>query len=134
MVHVQNWEPKKKHSLLSTHETKEQNNFQTHIHPNTSMSTCNFDVFLILQCANVYHIFHYNLVIFMQMYKWSFMQKSKHDIHFVPKFKSRWTMEFFQPQQPLIFLDATFCLGFFKFTKTTTSPILNYNPPNNSQH
>ncbi len=41
---------------------------------------------------------------------------------------------FSNPQQPLIFPNATFCLGFFEFTKTTTCPILNYNPPNNSQH
>jgi hypothetical protein len=77
MVHVQNLEPKRSHNLLSTHETKEQNNLQIHIHRKTSMSTYNFDIFLVPQCASAYHIFHYNLVsIFMRMHKWSLMQKS----------------------------------------------------------
>ncbi len=97
MVHVQNLEPKKYHNLLSTHEMKEQNNLQTHIHPRTSMSTYNFDIFLVPQCASAYHIFHYNLVIiFMRMHKWSFRQKSWHEMQFVPKFRNRWAMEFFQ--------------------------------------
>jgi hypothetical protein len=90
MVHIQNLEPKRTYSLLSTHEMKEQNNLQTHIHPNTSMSTYNFDIFLVPQCASAYHIFHYNLVIiFMQMHKWSLRQKNRHDIHIVPKLKNR---------------------------------------------
>jgi hypothetical protein len=63
MVHVQNLEPKRSRNLLSIHERKKQNNLQTHIHPKTSMSTYNFDIFLVPQCASAYHIFHYNLII-----------------------------------------------------------------------
>jgi len=62
MVHVQNLEPTRSHNLLSTYEMKEQNNLQTHIHHKTSMSTYNFDIFLVPQRASACHIFHYNLV------------------------------------------------------------------------
>jgi hypothetical protein len=80
----------------------------------------NFDVLLVPQCTNAYHILNESLVIsFMWVHKWMVMHMNLLNIYFKPKFKKICTMELVFPLTTVDFAGCNFLLEFFGFNNTT---------------